>query len=462
MENIWKPSIQKSDEPMFINIVRIMSSDISRGVLPHDSRLPTQRELADSLHVALGTITRAYKEAERRGLIRSEGRRGTFVGKARKGKSLLSIVARAVPHSIDLSKNHPDHSQDPDLAEILRKLVRHPECQNLLHYPPVTGHPRHLLAGARWLEKLGLKTDPESVTLTCGAQHALMVVLGAESRAGDIIAVEEYSYPGVKSVADILGLELAGVAMDEQGLIPEALDELCRHRSIRLLYCNPTLQNPSNTVMPEKRRREIADICESNNVIVVEDEILSPLVDKPPVFLSALIPHRSYLVMSASKAVAAGLRVGFVTVPENSRQKIADSLQATCLGVPPLTAEIFAAWLEDGTIDKTILRRRHELSARNLLVNDIFREYSCRTYGTGFHVWLVLPENWTSMRFAMEAQFRGVAIAPAEVFAIDRKAPLNAVRLSIGAVPSREILKAGLGVLHDILIGKGRHDRVNV
>lgn len=462
METIWKPTLPKNEKPLYLALVRALSRDIESGRLPKGFRLPTQRELADDLKIAVGTVTRAYDEAERKGLVYGDGRRGTFVGELPSPKSFLASLAKAVTLGIDFRQNHPAHRLDPDLGAALRQIAERTECRDLLLYPPPAGLMTHRLAGAKWMDSLGLTADPENVFVCGGAQHALLTICAAEARAGDIIATEEYAYPGVKTVADMLGLQQVGVAIDENGLIPESFEEVCRGKAIRLLYCNPSLQNPTNFVMPADRRKQIAAIADKYQVCVIEDEILSPLLDDRPGFISSLIPDRSYFVLSSSKSVAAGLRVGFIAAPPQARQRLTDTLQGSMLGMPPLMGEIFSLWLDDGTIKKTILARKWQLAWAQKTAAEILQRFTIRTHPSGYHIWLLLPEPWTGLEFTTEAQMRGVAVAPAEIFAVDRKSAVNGVRLSLGAVPSREHVTTGLKIIADILSGTPRHDTVRV
>ncbi len=452
-ENPWTPAITRTGAPLYLSIIEALSNDIASGLLPSDTRLPTQRELADRLGVAIGTVSRAYAEAERRGLIRSEGRRGTFVGELRTGKSILATMARLVSQGIDLSKNHPVPALDPPLAEALRKLTRSRDAQRLLEYPPPAGLTAHREAGARWFARMGAPVDPEGVFVTAGAQHALSTVIGSETHPGDLIASEDYTYPGVKAAAEFLGLSLTGIATDHEGIRPDAFDAACRKRTIRLLYCNPSLQNPTNTISPRSRREAIAEVAAKHGVIVVEDEIMRPFLTDDPGYISTMIPDQSFLIVSASKTVAAGIRVGFVAAPPRSRQRLVESLNASCLGAPPLMVELLVDWLSDGTVDRIVTRRREELQARQALGVELLDGFQLRSDPGSYHVWLDLPEGWDGMKLAMAAQMEGVVVSPAEAFAVDHKAATAAVRLSIGSVPTREMLTAGLTILADILRG---------
>jgi DNA-binding transcriptional MocR family regulator len=458
----WNPKLIRGPEPLALALVRALTDDITNGTLPSGSRLPTQREIADDLKIALGTVTRAFNEAEKRGLIFGDGRRGTFVGETPKGKRLLSAMHSMAISGVDLSKNHPAHAYDPDLAGVLRQIAKSSDMGRLLQYPPGAGFSHHREAGARWLKTMGFAVDPERLYLCGGAQHALTVAFGAETHPGDIVAAEEYTYPGIKAACEMLGLELVGLAMDEEGIIPDALEAACRHGRIRLLYCNPTLHNPTTKTSSTARRKEIIAIAEKHDLIIVEDEILAPLLDKPVEYFAALAPERCYYIVSTSKAVAAGLRLGFIVAPPKSRQRLVDSLQTSNLGGPPLTGEIFARWLDDGVVERTIARRRREIAVLNQITTEVLRDFDVRSHRSSYNVWLVLPDNWTSANFALEAQRRGVLVAPAEIFAVDKKTPTNAVRLSIGSISDRAELERGLIVLRDIMAGSTPKESVKM
>jgi DNA-binding transcriptional MocR family regulator len=439
-----------------------LADDISSGRLSADTKLPTQRELADKLGVALGTITRAYAEAERRGLVRAEGRRGTFVGEPQTSRTYLTKMADLQARGIDLSKNHPFYQLDPDLSRTLKQIARGRTTADLLEYPPAAGFQRHRETGAQWLSGMGAKVDAESVFVAAGAQHAMSVILANEVRPGDVIASENYTYPGIKALAEQYGLHLIGVPTDRLGLIPEALEALCRQRQVRLLYCNPTLTNPTTTITPTRRREQLAEVIARHGLTVIEDEIMQPMMTEHPNYLYNMLPDNCYLVVSASKAVAAGLRLGFLAVPPLARRGMVSSLNASCLGVAPLVAEIFSMWWQDGTVDRIIADRRVETAARQKLAAEVLSLFSFAGHPNCYHIWLRLPEQWSGLRLAMEAQLRGVIITPAEAFAADGKSHLAAVRMSIAVPPTMDLLKEGLETIAGLVGGQTGHSMATV
>jgi DNA-binding transcriptional MocR family regulator len=449
---IWIPELTESGEPLYQSLMRALQSDIENGTLSPDTRLPTQRELADSLKIAIGTVTRAYAEAERRGLIRSEGRRGTFVGGPRTGRSMLASLVKGRPDAIDLSKNHPSYELDPDLGSALRELSRSRDVPNLLAYPPSEGLPQHREAGARWLRSLGAPAEADSVFVTAGAQHALSVVLAAESKRGDIVCTDEFTYLGVRAIAQQYDLQVMGLAVDDAGIRPDNFAGACRHHRIRILYCMPTISNPTNRVMSLQRREEIAGIAAQHGVTIIEDEIMRPLVAEQSGYIAELLPEQTYLLVSTSKGIAAGLRVGFVIAPTEARQRMIESLTASCIGVPPLTVEVCTRWIEDGTAARVIERRRKDVAARHALAERILDGFTVRSHPCSYHCWLELPEGWSSVRLSMEAQSQGVIVAPAEVFAVGSRLPYEAVRISMISADTEQ-LERGLTTLTGILRG---------
>ena len=258
----WKPELGSATHPLYVSIIKALADDIERGELAHGTRLPTQRELADALGVALGTVTKAYGEAERRGLIHSQGRRGTFVGIEGTRNSPLSELMDIDDQTIDLSKNHPTYHDDRlvlPLKSEHRGRIKGRAARPVPSPRPSAGLPRHREAGARWFESLGWAVNPENVLVTAGGQHAMMVILAAVAAPGEVVLASEYTYPGLKTVAAMLGVELVGVAIDSDGPLPESIRTICRQRKVRALYCNPTLHNPTGYIMSERRRRAVAD-----------------------------------------------------------------------------------------------------------------------------------------------------------------------------------------------------------
>lgn len=454
MTNEWVQNIDWEREPLYLEIARALTEWISTGRLKPGDLLPTHRHLASELGVAIGTVTRAYTEVEQQGLIHGRGRRGTIVGKSRKGKESLTSLLIPGQSVINLSINYPSVAQDPDILPVLRRMSRMPTSQQLLRYQDEPDLMRYCVAGAAWVKGLGLEVKPDSIILTAGAQHGLNVIFLTVAEPGDVILTEELSYPGIKAIADMLKLRLIGVPMDNHGMLPDAVESLCRTSKVRALYTIPTLQNPTNCILPESRKKAIAAIADKYDFAIVEDEIHRCLIRNPPPLFAEIAPHRTYLIASTSKVVAGGLRVGFLLGPSEAKKKLLQTLRASAWMVSLLTFEIFSIWMDDGTVDDIIIRRRRESHARHGLACELLGQYSMNSHPASYFLWLRLPEGWTQTQFSMEAYRQGVAVAPAETFAVQEKEASHAVRVCYVTPENREILQVGLERLGQILEGR--------
>ena len=146
--------------------------------------------------------------------------------------------------------------------------------------------------GAEWIGRAGVAASADRVLVCTGSQHGLTVVLATLLQPGDLLLTESLTYAGLKSVAGLLHLQLAGLPVDAHGLRPDALEDACRARRARVLYVIPTLHNPTTAVMPLARRREIAEIAERHDVAIVEDDVHGLLPETRPAPLAALAPER--------------------------------------------------------------------------------------------------------------------------------------------------------------------------
>ncbi|HSB62287.1 MAG TPA: PLP-dependent aminotransferase family protein [Vicinamibacteria bacterium] len=429
-----------------------LADDMATGLLKPGNRMPTHRDLAGRLGVTVGTVSRAYAEAARRGLVSGEVGRGTFV-RARHPAPAPEPRASGL---LDLSQNHPP----PEGAEFraalesgLLALARQSDLGPLLDYPSDGGNLPDREAGAAWIERTGLPAAPSRVLVCAGSQHGITTVLATLLRPGDLLLTEALTYPGLKAVAGLLHLRVQGLPMDEEGLRPDAFEDACRGGAARALYTIPTIQNPTASVMPEERRREIAAIARTHGVPVVEDDIHALLPEQRPRPIATFAPELSYYLMSTSKTLVPGLRIAFVLAPEGMVGRLAASLRASAWAAAPLMAALASSWIRDGTADTIVAERRREAAARQALLRERLAEAEYDAHPFGYYAWLRLPEPWRADGFGAEMRARGVLVSPPEAFVVGRAPVPHAVRLCLGAPRTREALGRGLGAVAEALHG---------
>jgi len=289
------------------------------------------------------------------------------------------------------------------------------------------------------------------VLITCGAQHGMAAVLASLTRPNDVVLAESVTFPGVKGLARLLSLRLHGVPVDADGIVPDALARAARASGARVLYTIPTLQNPTSSILPEHRREEVAAVAADLGMAVLEDEVYGLLPEQRPAPIAARLPELGYVVTSVSKIIAPSLRVGFVAAPAAASERVASAIWATSSMAPQPMVELVAGWLQSGAIERFVGWRRQEAACRYQLFERLFEGHRHQASPVGYHAWLELPEPWRPAEFVACARRRGVAVAPADVFAADRSAVPAAVRISLLPVPDLERLEADLRTLTDIL-----------
>src|SRR4029453_6923337 len=242
--------------PIYQAIADAIGREIEAGRLKPGRRLPTRRLLARHLGLTLTTVTRAYVEAQRRGLLNGEVGRGTFVR-----PSALDIEG---PEQgvLDLAVNAllPLPYME-ELADRLSAAVPRSAGARIFGYQPHAGARHNRAAGSAWIGWAGLDAPIDRIVVTGGGQHAILLSLMALAKPGDEILVEEFTYPGITDLAGHLPLRLRTVALDREGIVPEALEEALRAGMPTALYCISSFQNPTAAFMSDERRRQIAEIA---------------------------------------------------------------------------------------------------------------------------------------------------------------------------------------------------------
>ncbi|HUN48008.1 MAG TPA: PLP-dependent aminotransferase family protein [Stellaceae bacterium] len=441
----WQPDLGSQRRPLYRAIADALASDIRAGRLPVGTRLPTHRDLAWDLKVTVGTVTRAYAEAERRGLISGEVGRGTYVRPAGAAATITPMAEPPSPDFVDLSVNRPQTTGEAALlAKGLREIVGGDSLETLLQYQPHAGRRVDRAAGARWIARGGVETDEDHVLVTQSGQNAVASVLSAVTQPGDTVACESLTYPGVRSAASLLNLRLAPVAMDAEGLIPDAFAALCRSGAVKALYTLPTLHNPTATVLSDERRQAVAETARAYGVAIIEDDVYGFLLDKAPPPFARLLPELGFYITSTSKSLAPGIRIGYVHAPDSAIERVAAALRATVYMATPLMAALATRCIEDGTAERIVAAKRAETAERQKLTREILGDTRLTGNPAAPHLLLWMPEGWRADTFESAARRQGVGVTPATAFWLGRNAPPNAVRICLGTPPKRADLARAL------------------
>jgi DNA-binding transcriptional MocR family regulator len=265
---------------------------------------------------------------------------------------------------------------------------------------------------------------------------------------------EAATFFGMKALAEQLGVRLVGLKMDEQGLLPSALDRAAAGGA-RILYTIPTLQNPTGRMMGAKRRGEIAKIARERNLTIVEDDVYAPFAkgDGAPPTIAALAPECTFYVASLSKIIAPGLRCGYLLTPDEGHfERVIKAVRAYSYAPASFGALIGTQWIEDGTADEIATSVKREIAVRTKLVGQILgKAVEGPHVPVSPHVWLPMSEL-KAERVAGAALRGGVAVTPPSAPIVDAT-EISGLRLCIGAPRDMAALERGLKVVAEALAG---------
>jgi DNA-binding transcriptional MocR family regulator len=446
-ETLWASGFTDGEGPRYLQIVKFLERAIAEGSLRAGDRLPAQRRLAELLGVDLTTVTRGFAQARRRQLIEARGTLGTFI----------AAPKVELTQSIDLSMNIPPPPADVDMEALLHQgmsqVLMRTDTDLLMTYHLSGGSSADRSAGAQWLRPMLGHVDTERVVACPGAQSALAALILALTQPDEVILTEPLAYPGMPMAAEQLGRRIETVAVDEHGMRPDSLESACQRYNARVVYLNPTLQNPTTHTMPEKRRLEIAKVAARLNVKIIEDDPYWLLAKDPPAPFARLIPERVFYVSTLSKCLSPGLRTAFVAFPDMESEHAFLSALRTFSLTSPLTTTLVTQWIHDGSAALLLTGVQAESRARQRMATGMLSGATSGTVSHGIHVWLTLPSYWRAANLCAAARGEGLVVAPSSAFYRGHNPP-NAIRISLGGCRGREQLDAALRKLSSLLAQK--------
>ncbi len=436
----WTPYLSDRFTSAADRLVAALADDILQGKLDTGSRLPAHRELADTLGIGVGTVTKAYGILERRGLTRTVKGSGTFV---------------ALTHSrqgpvIDLSRNAPPAAMTERLlTRTLNALAKRVDSGMFNNYPPPAGHDEHRRLLAQWFASVGMRADPQRLLLTSGAHHAVSVALSVSCGYGGTLFTEIHTYPGAIALAKHHRLRLVGVRMDDEGIIPEALAQAIESNATprAALYVTPTMQNPTTSTMSLARREAVVAVCRKYDIAIIEDDVYSLGLDPQLLPLAMLAPERTFYANSMSKTLNPTLRIGGLVVPAAMLDEAEATLQSTAIMVSPLSCAVMEQWLIDGTAETVSRAIQQESERRMTLARSILGDLIRRPDHIGYHVWVPMQAH-KAARVYRAALTLGIRLTPPQTTAACADGEEGGLRLCLGALPISDMSAALARIAH--------------
>ncbi|MEK4802710.1 PLP-dependent aminotransferase family protein [Oceanobacillus sp. FSL K6-0118] len=442
----WKPQ-KSSTLPLHLQITNYMKKKILNGEWTIGTKIPSQRILAEQFQVNRSTIVTALEELVADGLIESKVGSGTRV--VNNTWSLLastpppdwtSYVRSGIyePNISTIQKINESEANSniirlgtgelsPDLLpnEQMKKFLQMEVGDTLsLGYEEPKGSFELRETISHYLKKKGIEAAPASILIVSGALQALQLISIGLLKRCSVIFHETPSYLNSVHVFQSAGMNLFGIPMDKEGIVHESISRLQRQHNAALLYSIPSFHNPTGTLMTEKRRQQLLEVCRKEALPIIEDDVYGELwLDTPPPKpMKANDEQGNVLYIgSVSKSLSPGLRIGWIVGPEPVIDRLADIKMQTDYGSSSISQFIVNKWMKNGLYGEYLNQVRVELKRRRDFMIEILNTYfsDIATWNIpkgGFYLWLQLQPGISTRKLFETALKDGILLNPGSVY----------------------------------------------
>ena len=364
------------------------------------------------------------------------------------------------PTIISFAAGNPSPESFPteELAKLSAEIFAN-ESTKALQYSITEGYPAFREAIAkRQKEKFGIGGEDDAVMVVSGGNQGIDLCCRVLCNPGDAVLCENPSFIGALNAFRACGAKTIGVPMDDNGMIPEALEKaIAENPRAKFIYLIPTFQNPRGSTTSLERRKALYAIAKKHSILILEDNPYGELRfagEEIPTLKSMDTEGLVVYCSSFSKILSAGMRIGFIVAPNAIIQKMAVGKQCedvhTNIFFQLLCLKYMTECDLDGHIEKirAIYRRKCNLMLE-CLDREMPKDITYTRPEGGLFIWCTLPEGCDSAEFARFAVTKKLAVVPGSAFNCDTEAPSNAFRLNY-STPTDEQIETGIKILGQI------------
>ncbi|MBD2258966.1 aminotransferase class I/II-fold pyridoxal phosphate-dependent enzyme [Pseudanabaena sp. FACHB-2040] len=476
---------RQSAEPVYLQLRNSISHLICSGGLQPGDRLPSIRQMAEAASVNKLTVVEAYSVLEADGLIQARQGAGFFITqpaqrspkrpstfapdqqviipsaeRAFLGTSADLLQAKAMPGVIQFSSGLPSATNLDDLQRIARRAVKESADKFFCLNPP-QGDPKLRSQIAQLLVQLGLATTPENLMITSGSMQALSLITQHLIQPGDWVVVESPTFYGYLSLLQQAGARIIAIPMTASGMNLELLEQYLASHRPRLIYTISTQHNPTGITTDLAHRRQLLDLAEQYDCLILEDnayEWLSYGPTPPPI--KALDQcDRVIYVGTFSKTLMPALRVGYAIITGDLYQPLVERKLLHDLHVSIVSQAIISEYLTSGHYRRHLnLRRTSNQQNRDIMLKAMETHFPEEVSWTvpqgGIFLWTQLPDGIDLEAICRQAAEQKVLVAPGSAFFADKQG-YPALRLSYSQ--PLEVIERGIVILGQVLKQQLRH-----
>ncbi|GAA4591665.1 aminotransferase class I/II-fold pyridoxal phosphate-dependent enzyme [Actinoplanes octamycinicus] len=395
-----------------------ISASIEAGVMRGDwafgAALPPVRALAAALHVSPATVAKAYQELRHRGVVETEGRRGTRIrSRPPVAVSRSALRLPAPPGLLDLSAGDPDLRFLPPLGPALRAVAERVGPPR--GYTAATTLPELIEAARPRLLAEGVPAGDAAIAVTAGTLDSIERLLTAHLKPGDAVAVEDPGWAALLDLIAALGMRPLPVALDAEGPDPESLAAALR-AGARAVVITVRAQNPTGAAVSATRAAVLRELLGAHpEVLLMEDDHAAELAEQPPHCVGPVTRWWAF-IRSASKPFGPDLRVALLAGDETSVARVAGRMRIGMGWVSTLSQRLLLQLWRDPEVSELVAAAARSYAARRTALRDRLREHGVPSSGdTGINVWVPVPDETHAITVLRDA---GFAVAPGALFRV--------------------------------------------
>ncbi|MBI5670298.1 MAG: PLP-dependent aminotransferase family protein [Chloroflexi bacterium] len=439
---------REGEEPIYRQLIRYIRAQIESGELLPGTRLPASRDLAKQLNISRISVVNAYAELRAQGFLSAHAGRGTFIaGDNHNGngasngnnhasapetpttpdRSIREMMRMArKPGVISFSQGSPPTDFFPvrHLRDAITTVLDR-DGARALGYEVAEGYAPLRAAVRDYVSALGIRCNADQVLITGGTQQALDLVVQALLSENDILVTENPTYLGMIDIARTRRVQLHGISLDEDGIRLDMLENFILDHHPKLIYVMPTFQNPTGTVMPLHRRRQLLNLANEYKIPILEDAVYHELrfegESLPP--LKALDDNGMVIHASGfTKMMLPGIRIGYLITDGPHYERLVRVKQAADIATSGLNQRAMHLMLERGVMAQQLERNNRELlRRRDVALSSAARHLPPGSKWNvpqgGLYLWVQLPKTGPSAaELYVSAVQAGVAYAIGSVF----------------------------------------------
>ncbi|WBW94989.1 aminotransferase-like domain-containing protein [Oceanirhabdus sp. W0125-5] len=471
----WKPN-RDSDKSLYNQIYNYIINQISNGDWYIDSRLPSERKLAEAMEVNRSTISNVLDELKSEGVLISRGSKGTFV--ANNTWSILASISQPnwkkyldqgihKPNQTTIQMINKYEFEDGMIrlgtgeisselfpSEYVNEIMSNLPL-NSLNYEEPLGYKPLREAICKYLSKFDIQLKPEQVLIVSGSLQALSLISIGLLQPGSTVFVEKPSYLKSLHIFQSAGMKLKEILMDEDGIDLNDLRKKLNKSGTNMLYTIPTFHNPTGIVMNESKRKQLMEIIKEFQLPVIEDDAYADLwfSKAPPKPLKSMDDSGSVLYTGTlSKSFSPGLRIGWIAGSESVIERLADIKMQTDYGSSSISQLIAYEWFDKGYHERYQIDLKSSLKSKCNLVLELLSTYfsdiaKWEKPNGGFYIWVTLKKDINMFKLFEDALKSKLLINPGYIYDFNEN---NSIRLSI-AYATKSELEYGIKKLSEII-----------